>query len=790
MRSVLLPDRFYINSRSGLARYNPLSPDVQPGHGPASPALYLDSEEFLREDLREKYQHPRYGLSGEELEAAIEARVRYLIPKRRSLDDASFKGEQDRTPETVTTYEWKMDERDGQYHLYEPNNEFYLIDMLRNTERHMKRLGRGHLYNNEETRAILAIEQALLHGEAQSGLYPTSDESGTVRYMTNMVIVGNKIETRYIDVGLVGDDLTPLEATTVIDKIQSRHHFTVVQPSEQIGYRFLLLKDDAVSTRELWNVAESKVLMREEPTPKVLITSPGQADRVVLPDADGAYPSRSMLRDDYPMETGDFAFMGNLQIAELLHDRKNKIIVSVIGNDTYESPELLSDEVSSAADRIVEIGKSADVPDSDSEHGTRQEPILYQLQSSEVRKFEPHTTHKPKRQELSTREVFSETLKQRLKAARSLSFVTETGIGLGAVPLLLTQLSQEFSKPVRAVEKSIARHEKKKAKKRKEKKILLVRKERKKGVPRLKTNEVVFVSSVKENGSKEMKRIRRKERIRKKKRAAPYEKGKLVRSPENRRLRVKLASEKKVAIALIYIIKKTQIGAGILPFLVDILLQTDKSKKRTRVRTLGFTNVTEKKKNKKLSERLRQKKKKVLHGMHERIVLRKKKKEKNNRIHKEKEARRLLAKERKFAVRKITKDMLIRALVKTLTRLDAVEHKAKKKIMQIYDITPGKVVFKELQLATMRKEIEYRYISALLFWILLRLQEMEQRVSTEMKPEKESQTHYWLLLAIIWYLSHLSEGRVPVRVKQKKTKKKKPALPLSGIIFHPAAHYV
>ncbi|OGG28579.1 hypothetical protein A2971_01650 [Candidatus Gottesmanbacteria bacterium RIFCSPLOWO2_01_FULL_46_21] len=121
------------------------------------------------------------------------------------------------------------------------------------------------------------------------------------------------------------------------------------------------------------------------------------------------------------------------------------------------------------------------------------------------------------------------------QAKKSISFVKETNVALGAIPLLLRTLASELPKPLRAVEKSIARHARKEMK-RVEKKERRIRK--KNEHKNLKKSEAVEYKRKKRRSREILRKpIKSKERQKhsKKKRIKTVERGERHRMIKKRR---------------------------------------------------------------------------------------------------------------------------------------------------------------------------------------------------------------------------------------------------------------
>jgi hypothetical protein len=78
--------------------------------------------------------------------------------------------------------------------------------------------------------------------------------------------------------------------------------------------------------------------------------------------------------------------------------------------------------------------------------------------------------------------MIQERHKEMIRAKKTFVAVRETGIGVGAVPFILSVLAKDLPKPVRAVEKSIRRHERKVREVREVRKVRNVKKARENSV--------------------------------------------------------------------------------------------------------------------------------------------------------------------------------------------------------------------------------------------------------------------------------------------------------------------
>ncbi len=85
----------------------------------------------------------------------------------------------------------------------------------------------------------------------------------------------------------------------------------------------------------------------------------------------------------------------------------------------------------------------------------------HRIQETHQPKEDPLLLSKYKEEFLSLQEHIQQKHAEMQQTVKKLKFIAETKVAIGATPILLASLSKELPKPIRAVEKSIARHKRK-----------------------------------------------------------------------------------------------------------------------------------------------------------------------------------------------------------------------------------------------------------------------------------------------------------------------------------------
>lgn len=237
------------------------SPDVKPGyvygkfalstHGDwNSSAVDRGFDYTLDEQTR---HYTKLGFTGAELQTRATASAMRLHEKRIKLDKSSYTEEIKREGDSVT--EWTI--KDGR--LYHEEYDMYMDDMLERTQRFAEESGQHNLYNADEHKAMLHMEDMIVSGKADSVLYPTWHPNG-VRYMPLMVRDGDKVLNAYVDVSRGFRDFSTQEATSLLDTVGRR--YGVSRHVEGQDYPFLISREKIAYT-DVRNAANQFVEVKQ-----------------------------------------------------------------------------------------------------------------------------------------------------------------------------------------------------------------------------------------------------------------------------------------------------------------------------------------------------------------------------------------------------------------------------------------------------------------------------------------------------------------------------------------------
>lgn len=279
--------------------------------------------DYLLEEQKKTLQNN--GFKGNILQEALFLSLP-IYEKRHAMNEAFWNSELQRETETVTNYELRYNKDRNQYEMYHPGYETYLQDMLVRTERYAIEQNKPHVFNKDETEAILQAERALINGDATSILYPVWHESGKVRYITEMTIDGGLVKNRYVDIGkIAGKDLSKEEAAQMLQDLRNLHDGHAEKKDDYGPYSILVLKDGEVGFKEIAmstfkNINDGKEEKSQETwlVPKRLVEEDGyRRPTYLVKNADRK--GKIYFWDGI---TGEHGLLGTLQIAELMYKEK------------------------------------------------------------------------------------------------------------------------------------------------------------------------------------------------------------------------------------------------------------------------------------------------------------------------------------------------------------------------------------------------------------------------------------------------------------------------------------
>jgi hypothetical protein len=184
--------------------------DWDGGHNPSVNAVQYAFKNFIVEPI--KQQHPDWSLSQVEEAAYVE------LDLRRAKDARLYQGELDREPEMTT--EWDVVETSpGRYELATEygGGKITLRELWEHTREYADAIGKPWAYSEEEAKAQLDAQDALIKGEAASFMSFLSHPDG-IRYATVMERnPDGSIKSKIVDIALtVGHDLSEKEATEFV----------------------------------------------------------------------------------------------------------------------------------------------------------------------------------------------------------------------------------------------------------------------------------------------------------------------------------------------------------------------------------------------------------------------------------------------------------------------------------------------------------------------------------------------------------------------------------------------
>jgi hypothetical protein len=227
--------------------------------------------EYTMEEETERLA--QQGYTGKELQTKAAESATILHNKRMKMDIRSYTEEVKRQGDNVT--EWTI--KDGR--LYQEDYDIYMDDMLERTRRYAEESGEHNLYNADEHKAMLAMEDMIVSGTADSVLYPTWHPNG-VRYMPLMVREGNKVLNTYIDVSRGYRDFTTEEATSLLDTIGKRYGLQTQTSGTE--YPFLVSKNRIAYT-DVKQAATKMVESKQYEEIKSKLQTPQVYDDRVVP---------------------------------------------------------------------------------------------------------------------------------------------------------------------------------------------------------------------------------------------------------------------------------------------------------------------------------------------------------------------------------------------------------------------------------------------------------------------------------------------------------------------------
>lgn len=388
-------------------------------------ALYFSLDKYVIPEVQKEHVNDNW--TQEQIRAEAVNRLSLRSKESMQYYMGEIGDETERTAETLK--QWDISETSPgvrELTTFYKDKRVSLRELWQHTKEFAQAEGKPEAYDAQEEKTQMAMQEAFISGSIESYVAPIWHPSGTVQLIQIIERDGNSLIARQIDVGVaVGRNLTPKEATIVMRDIVKLHIGEEKQmPME---YPHVMIAHNHVLPAEVVTLAKAQVLFAENDHSKTTKRTLKQIDNSLLKDPRDQSTNR--LLDRVGFIEHDLVRNIKAPISELgvlIVDKKRRQTIN---------------------ERFIEIfGKKR-----------KQEKPQY-LQSQRL------TLARIREKSENIQGIIQIRHKEMTKTVISLSFIAETHVAIGAIPLLLSSLTKEAPKSIKVIEKSIVRHKRKEIK--------------------------------------------------------------------------------------------------------------------------------------------------------------------------------------------------------------------------------------------------------------------------------------------------------------------------------------
>lgn len=386
--------------------------DWNGGHTFSQSAVDFGLQEYIEPEVAQK--NPQLSPTEIRFEAT-------RILALRLAQDLSFDRKETLREEEMVT-KWEVAEIDGKKQLVTRygNGQVSLEELWHHTEEFALRVGKPEAFNRAEMQTQLAIQDALIAGRATSVAFTLSHPE-SVRYVQHWQRrEDGAFYSTQIDIGNhAGRDLRHDEVKGFLDRFRDQH------------------RDTAIDVEGA--VAGSYVAVR------------GSMDITAIPRT---VKLHAMTHDAELFERRVFSLDKTFRSDPEISDRAFPLWV--VADRRWFSDKGEGEE------RSNRVGVAGEAVSGDFIGNKETRNLSHPVETIHNQEKQPFPIKTRLRQEIfSDGELLRKEHKTRWSARKSLQIIMETGVALHATPVILSRLAEKLPAPVRVVEKSMRRHERK-----------------------------------------------------------------------------------------------------------------------------------------------------------------------------------------------------------------------------------------------------------------------------------------------------------------------------------------